>query len=283
MTSQLVDIHPHVISDDDIRYPKDPIGGVQSKWSLERPITWEQLEAAMNAAGVDKAAVVQASTTYGHDNSYLADSVDRSDGRITGVCSVSFLDDDSIDRIRYWISDRGLSGVRLFTTGSTMSQAGWLDDERTRKCWSYVTDHGIPVCVQLTKEAIPQLRNILDEYHGLQVILDHVAMSNFTSGPPYSDARAALELAEYEGVNLKVTSRVLTMAAKSEGGTAAALAELVDHFGSGRIAWGSNYPASEGSLPDLVAQLGQALADLAPEDAANIRSGTAIRLYPKLA
>ena len=283
MTSQLADIHPHVISDDDVRYPKDPLGGVQSKWSQERPITWEQLEGAMDEAGVDKAAVVQSSTTYGHDNSYLADSVDRSGGRITGVCSVSFLDDNSVDRIRYWISDRGMSGVRLFTTGSTMSQAGWLDDDRTRKCWSYVTDHGIPVCVQLTKEAIPQLRNILDEYRGLQVILDHVAMSDFTSGPPYVNALAAYELAEYQGVNLKVTSRVLTMAAKSEGGAATALAELVDRFGSGRIAWGSNYPASEGTLPALVAQLEQALVGMAPEDVANIRWGTAVRLYPKLA
>lgn len=282
MPSQLVDIHPHVISDDDTRYPKDPLGGVQSKWSQERPITWEHLEKAMDEAGVDKAAVVQSSTTYGHDNSYLADSVDRSGGRITGVCSVSFLDDDSVDRIRYWISDRAMSGVRLFTTGSTMSQAGWLDDERTFKCWSYVTDQGIPVCVQLTREAIPQLRNILDSYRGLQVILDHVAMSDFTSGPPYTDAQAAYELAHYEGVNLKVTSRVLTMAGKSEGGRAGLMAELIDRFGSGRIAWGSNYPASEGSLPSLVALLDDALAGLAAEDVANIRSGTALRLYPKL-
>jgi L-fuconolactonase len=282
MPSELIDIHPHVISDDDERYPKDPLGGVQSKWSQARPTTWEQLEAAMDEAGVTKAAVVQSSTTYGHDNSYVADCVDRSGGKITGVCSVSFVDDDSVDRIRYWITDRGMSGVRLFTTGSTMSQAGWLDDERTRKCWSYVTDNGIPVCVQLRQEAIPQLRNILDEYRGLRVILDHVAMSDFTSGPPYSQAEAAYALAAYDGVHLKVTSRVLTMAGKSEGGVAAVLPELIEHFGSHRIAWGSNFPASDGSLPELVAQLDAACADLSAGDVANVRSGTALALYPKL-
>lgn len=283
MPSQLVDIHPHVISDDDVTYPKNPVGGVQSTWSRDRPVTWEQLRAAMDDANIGKAAVVQASTTYGHDNSYLADCVDRSVGRITGVCSVSFLDDDSVDRIRYWTTDRGMSGVRLFTTGSTMAQATWLDDARTKKGWSYVTDNNIPVCAQLSKPAIPQLKTILREYRGLRVILDHVARSDFSSGPPYTDASAAYELADNDGVYLKVTSTVLASAAKSEGGTQAAMAELVARFGSDRIAWGSNFPASEGSLPSLVARLEGACEGLDAADVENIRSRTAIRLYPKLA
>lgn len=283
MTRALVDIHPHVISSDDAKYPKAPLGGVQSKWSQERPVDWEQLSAAMDEAGVTRAAVVQSSTTYGHDNSYLADCVDRAGGKITGVCSVGFMDDDAIGQMEHWIGERGMSGIRLFTTGSTMGQSAWLDDAKTKPAWAYAAEHRIPVCVQLTAPALPQLENVLKEFPDLIVILDHVAMSSFTDGPPYSGADPVYGLARFDGVNLKVTSRVLLSGKQSSGGSAGALRELIRHFGSDRIAWGSNYPANEGTLSSLVRLLEEATAGLGGADADNIYSGTALRLYQKLA
>jgi predicted TIM-barrel fold metal-dependent hydrolase len=282
MARTLVDIHPHVISEDDSKYPKAPLGGVQSAWSRERPADWDQLSAAMDEAGVAKAAVVQSSTTYGHDNSYLADCVDRSGGKITGVCSVGFMDDDAIGQMEYWIGDRGMSGIRLFTTGSTMGQTAWLDDAKTAPAWAYAAEHRIPVCVQLTAPALPQLENVLKEFPGLIVILDHVAMTSFTDGPPYTAADPVYGLARFEGVHLKVTSRVLLSGKQSSGGPAGVVKELISHFGSDRMAWGSNYPANEGTLSGLVSLLDEATAGLGGADADNIRSGTALKLYPKL-
>ena len=283
MTRTLVDIHPHVISPDESKYPKAPLGGVQSKWSQERPIDWEQLSAAMDEAGVTKAAVVQSSTTYGHDNSYVADCVDKAAGKITAVCSAGFMDDDAVAQMEYWIGQRGMSGVRLFTTGSTMSQSAWLDDAKAKPAWAYAAEHAIPVCVQLTAPALPQLESVLKEFPGLIVIVDHVAMTDFSAGPPYTAADPVYALARFDGVNLKVTSRNLLSAKKSSGGSPAALQELIGHFGSGRIAWGSNYPANEGTLASLVGHLEEATAGLSDADAENVYSGTALRLYPKLA
>lgn len=282
MTRTLVDIHPHVISRDDSKYPKAPLGGVQSTWSQERPVDWEQLSAAMDEAGITKAAVVQSSTTYGHDNSYLADCVDRAAGRITGVCSVGFMDDDVIGQMEYWIGRRGMSGIRLFTAGSTMGQAGWLDDAKTKPAWAYAAEHRIPVCVQLTRPALPQLENVLKEFPGLIVILDHVAMTSFTDGPPYTAADPVYGLARFEGMNLKVTTHALLSGRQSSGGSTGVLKELISHFGSDRIAWGSNYPRNEGTLTSLAGLLEQATAGLGDADTENIHSGTALRLYPKL-
>jgi predicted TIM-barrel fold metal-dependent hydrolase len=64
-----IDIHPHVIATDTARFPLAPLGGHQSDWSRARPVPFERLVAEMDHAGVDKAAIVQASTAYGHDNS----------------------------------------------------------------------------------------------------------------------------------------------------------------------------------------------------------------------
>src|SRR5262249_61937745 len=72
--ASIVDIHPHVIATDTARYPLNPLGGTQSTWSRDRPTPYPMLVAAMDEAGVDRAAIVQASTAYGHDNTYVAEA-----------------------------------------------------------------------------------------------------------------------------------------------------------------------------------------------------------------
>lgn len=52
----------------------------------------EQLIAEQDRAGVRKAALVQASTCYGHDNSYVADAVNAFPGRFAGVAFLQAAD-----------------------------------------------------------------------------------------------------------------------------------------------------------------------------------------------
>jgi L-fuconolactonase len=284
MTRQLVDIHPHIISPDTQKYPLSPLGGKRSEWSKDRhaaPLA--DLLAAMDETGVSRAAVVQSSTTYGHNNSYLADSVDQADGRITGVCSVGFMEDSILDDIKYWIDERGMSGLRLFTTGSTLAQSDWLNDEKTHPAWDYVADHGIPICVQLRVGALPLLRDVLTRRPELRIVLDHCVMTEFTQGPPYTVAEPIWPFADFPGVHLKVTTKTLRTGGQSDGGAPAVLRELISHFGSERMAWGSNWPASDTSLPSLAGLVTDAVAGLPEADAANICGQTALRLYPKLA
>src|SRR5205823_2822365 len=92
---RIIDIHPHVISSDTQRYPRAPIGGHQSDWSRERPISYEQMILEQNRAGIEKAALVQASTCYGHDNSYVADAVAANPKRFTGVFSCDIIKPDA--------------------------------------------------------------------------------------------------------------------------------------------------------------------------------------------
>src|ERR1700677_1355457 len=135
MPSRTVDIHPHIIANDEKRYPLAPLGGHQSDWSRTRPVTYEHMIAAMDKAGVYKSALVQASTCYGHDNSYVPDAVAAHPPRFARVFSVDVLAPDAPDKMRYW-RDRGLSGMRLFTIGSTMhTQAEWIDDPRAFPAW----------------------------------------------------------------------------------------------------------------------------------------------------
>ena len=57
VVSDVIDIHPHVISSETDNFPLKPLGGTQSSWSVEHPPKYGERITAM-AAGIAKASVV---------------------------------------------------------------------------------------------------------------------------------------------------------------------------------------------------------------------------------
>ena len=283
MPTEIIDIHPHIISTDTMRYPITPLGGKQSVWSRERPVTFEQMIAAMDEAGVDKAAIVHASTTYGHDNAYVADSVALQPKRFTGVFSVDMLAADAPEKIRYWVK-RGLSGLRLFTAGSTMDkQSTVVDDPRSFPGWECAGELGIPVCMQMLPEGLPQLMVLIKRFPTVRIIIDHLMKPPVEEGPPYAGASFLFGLAQHSNVYLKLTTNNVRASTKGKATPETFFSCLVKEFGASRIAWGSNYPASPGTLPEIVAEAKTVLGVLPPQDQEWIFSRTAQALYPALA
>src|ERR1700754_1308464 len=109
----IIDIHPHIVSPDQKKYPLNPLGGTQPTWPPERPTTYDDLLRAMDEAGVKKAAIVHSSTAYGYDNSYVADAVAAVPARFTAVCSIDVMAPDAVKTFDYWLA-RGCTGMRLF-------------------------------------------------------------------------------------------------------------------------------------------------------------------------
>lgn len=279
----VIDIHPHIIADDTKRYPLAPLGGHQSDWSRTRPVTTEQMIAAMDKAGVAKAAIVQASTCYGHDNSYVADAVAAHPDRFTGVFSVDVLAADAPERMRHWIG-RKLTGMRLFTIGSTMpDQASWLDDPKSYPAWEAAGELGLSICLQMSAKAFPQMIRMLERFPKVRVILDHCGRPVLEDGPPYAAADSLFALARYPNVFLKLTQRNFTESRKGKATPETFFAKLVSAFGASRLAWGSNYPSSEGSLSELLALATSTLKGLPASDQDWIFAKTAQSLYPALA
>src|SRR6267378_2117828 len=126
----LIDIHPHVVSTDTERFPLAPIGGHQSDWSQQRPVSYEQMIEAMDGAGVAKSVVVQASSAYAFDNSYVAAAVAAFPKRFTGV--------------------------RLYTAGTSLpEQTTWFTDPKTFPAWDFAGEAAIPVCMQMRAKGFP--------------------------------------------------------------------------------------------------------------------------------
>ena len=283
MPAKLIDIHPHIISPDTNRYPIAPLGGKRSEWSRTRPCDFEGLVAAMNAASIDKAAIVHSSTTYGYDNSYLADAIQGHKDRFAGVFSVDILAADAPARIRHW-AGRGLAGLRLFAAGSTVkgSQA-WIADPAGYPAWQCCQELGIPVALSMRLEGLPHLLDVMARFPRVRIVVDHLLLSPIADGPPYRASAGLFDLARERNVFLKLTTNNIRRCREGLATPESFFGQLVEAFGAARIAWGSNFPNEPGTLADMVAEAGAALSFLSARDREDVFCGTAMRLYPSLA
>jgi predicted TIM-barrel fold metal-dependent hydrolase len=283
MTFQIVDIHPHIISDDENRYPPAPLGGKRSDWSKERPTTVETLIAAMDEAGVAKAAVVHSSTTYGFDNRYVVDSCARFPDRLVAVGSVDIVQPDAVERIREWVKS-GLAGLRLFTGGSTKAfDPSELEDTRAYPAWELCAELGLSMCIQTGPIGLPQVTALAKRFPTVRIVLDHLGRPDVTDGAPYAKAQSLFDLASIENIYLKLTPRIFDEMKKGPASAETFFPRVVEAFGSKRMAWGSNFPSSTGTLPEILNTAQAGLECLSAEDRAWVFGKTAQQLYPALA
>jgi len=121
------------------------------------------------------------------------------------------------------------------------------------------------------------LETLLKRFPQARVILDHMARPVLDDGPPYAKAASLFALARYENLYLKLTTHNLRDAPQDF------LVGVVKLFGAPRIAWGSNFPASDGKLGGLLADARQALAVLSDAERDWIFFRTAKNLYAGIA
>ena len=209
---------------------------------------------------------MQASTVYGHDNRYVADAVRAHPDRFVGVYSIDAL---AIGRRSADRSDGKrpvLSGFRLCSPRAAPCQAS-LTGSATRippTPGRTPRQLRIPICLQMTMAGLPTLRRLLERFPKVRVLLDHCARPDLSDGAPYHAAAPLFEMASFPGVYLKLTNRTLAGAASGKSQPAQFLQKLVAVFGANRIAWGSNFPAAEGSLRELLTSAQSGLSLLSP-------------------
>jgi predicted TIM-barrel fold metal-dependent hydrolase len=283
MLPEIIDIHPHIIATDTDRYPIAPQSGHRSNWSATRPVTFEQLVAEMDEAGVAKAAIVHSSTTYGHNNAYVADSVAQQPKRFTGVYSFDLLASDALATFDYWLA-HGMGGIRLFTGGATHQTDGsWLVNPATFPIWERCAELGMTIVIQTTPAGLGMVAALAERFPKVRIALDHCGRPMLEDGPPYAACAQLFGLAKYKNIYLKVTPKTFELAQAAPGGPDAFFPHLVKVFGADHLAFGSNFPASAGPLKKLIDQGHACFASLGEEERAWIWGRTAKILYPMLA
>jgi predicted TIM-barrel fold metal-dependent hydrolase len=158
----------------------------------------------------------------------------------------------------------------------------YLEDPATFPVWEMARELGIPVCLQMRTGGFGRLAALFERFPEVPMIVDHMARPPAEDGPPYAAAAALWKLADQPNVYLKITTNNFREFGKGKATVQSFVGRCVELFGANRIAWGSNYPASEGTLPEFTALALRELAFLPEADRSAILHGTALALYPAL-
>ena len=283
---KIIDTHVHIVSDDKTAHPIDALGGKPGNWISQRPYNAERLIALQDRLHIAKAVLVQPSSAYGYDNSYMAEVVDAYPGRFVAVGRVDVYSPQAIDDMNYWIEDRGLVGLRLFAIpeqGGTVGHTKPIDDPATFPIWDRAIELGIPMDVQVGTNSLMSVRTLLDRYPESDIILDHLAYVPVAGGPPFDGLVELLSMSSYPNLYLKISHRSLDALSDQDGWSAALMSRLIDAFGANRIMWASNFPVTDLELDGLVSQVLVALDDVFADEQTWVMSKTASTLYPALA
>jgi predicted TIM-barrel fold metal-dependent hydrolase len=224
----------------------------------------------MDAAGVERAGLVQPMGAYSFDNRDAADSAAAHRARFAGACCVDVDAANPIGDLRYWVEERGMRGVRLFAL--SREPRSWLAAPRAVPLWECATELGVRVIVTILPHQLGELREALERFPRTPVSLDHCA---FAEGEPL------FALCDLPNLHLKVTTHVLDAATRKDGAAAPFVESLVARFGAEQIMWGSDFcQTHDRSYGQLVELARRSFGTLGSGDCARCLGGTASRLWP---
>jgi predicted TIM-barrel fold metal-dependent hydrolase len=274
----IVESHCHLISPDQRKYPRD-LGSNPAAWV--RDLSAEEFIALNDAAGVDRAILVQAFGAYRYDNGYVADAAALYPGRFAAVCIVDALRPDAPQVLDYWVRKRGVQGMRIVTWTEPELM---LDDPRLDQLWHRASELRIPVCVLTNFHQVPRLGRLLERFSEIRVALDHLGLPRLDDGPRFSNEQAIFDLARFPNFHGKFSSWTIAAAARN-GAQACAdfFRRLVDTFGAQRLMWGTNFPASnDRTYKGFVEYAQEQLSFLSLEERRWIFGESALSLWPML-
>jgi predicted TIM-barrel fold metal-dependent hydrolase len=139
------------------------------------------------------------------------------------------------------------------------------------------------MCIQTGPVGLPQVTMLAKRFHGVSIILDHLGRPDVLDGPPYANAQSLFDLAPLPNIHLKLTPRIFGDVKKGQASAETFFPTVVEAFGADRLAWGSNFPTSPGTLAEIKAEAEAGLASLSQADREWIFGKTALKLYPSLA
>src|SRR5262249_55210137 len=138
-------------------------------------------------------------------------------------------------------------------------------------------------CMQMTPAGFEALRGLMRQFPNVRIILDHCARPHVIDGPPFHGDAGLFRFADDPNVFLKVTPLNFAPSDWGKATPESFLGKLLATFGATRVAFGSNFPATEGTLATILAKARTAFAFASKDDQAAVFGGTAQRLYPMLA
>lgn len=241
---QVTDVHAHIFSDDEQRYPTLESAG-------PRPPgigTVEHLQKDMAAAGVQRVVAIHTSMTYGFDNRFLTDSARANAPWMAGVCTLHPEDPDSPDLLRTYVRDNNVRGMRSVPAGQPEKHLDYsvekhLDHPGVHALWDTAEELGIVINVLIKLPLADELATMLEAHPRLSVVLDHCMFAHGDDGLQGETLQKTLALARYPNLHAKLTWLVAGSGQPHPfEDTPPLIRAVIDAYGPDRCVWGSDFP-----------------------------------------
>ena len=288
---QKVDAHVHIFAPLSQAFPRE----VSPLAPAGRAATVEHLLREMDAAGVERAVLIQMGGFQIAHHRYVAQAVRRWPDRLAAVGLVDVHDADSPARLSKLYEATGIAGIRLM---GTLGDPGAARAEDLAACGLFqrADELGLNVNLYCRSDQLPHIERLVRAFPGVRVSLDHLGICPSTSfvpdrwGRPRFDEEPippptyprVLDLARYPNVYVKVSGEY---AFSREAYPYRDLRPLVEQvyraYGAGRMMWGTDFPwiGEEPGYRRQMALLDHHLPLLSAGEKAQIMGGNALEVW----
>jgi len=247
--------------------------------SIYRDFTLADLASLLAAARIDGTILVQAAPTEA-ETRFLLDVAASAD-IVRGV--VGWTDFDAADaeaRIESIAAQDLLVGLRPMV--QDIADDDWLLRPALAPLLTAMVRHRLVFDALVLPRHLPRLLAVVDRHPDLQVVLDHFGKPALASGEIDGWRRDITALAERGNIICKLSG--LVTEAKPDwriDDLRRAVDHVLDCFGPQRMLWGSDWPLVDlaGGFTRWLTASETLLAELSPDERANVFGGTAERIY----
>ncbi|MEO1999629.1 MAG: amidohydrolase family protein [Planctomycetaceae bacterium] len=286
--SPVVDTHMHVWAADVKRFPFRHPYQPQMR-SAKIGATLERLVAEMDTFGITHCILVQ-TIYHGWDNTYTAHCVQQFPKRFKGHGLIDPTDARVADKLKYWMTERGLSGMRFSPIYYQNGQHGgddWLTSPEHHRLWKTAGKLQAVFNFFIGPNQLPKLGEMAQRFPEVRVVVDHLGQMDLAADDAEDQIRKLLSVARHPNVFVKVSE--LSSVSKSRTypfpDAFPTIRRVYDAFGPDRLLWGTGYPGAvraaynRPSVTDELAMIRTHIPFLTVDDRQKILGENALKLW----
>jgi len=246
---------------------------------IYRDFCLSDLAPHLSAADIEGTILVQAAPTEA-ETMFLLDIAENAD-LVRGVVGWTDFDAaDGVARIEALAGRKLLVGLRPMV--QDIPDDDWLLRPALAPLLAAMSRNGLVFDALVLPRHLPRLLRVIDSHPDLKFVLDHCGKPQLATGEIAIWQRDIALLAEHPNMVCKLSGLVTEAAPDWQ---IADLRQVVDHvitcFGPRRLLWGSDWPVVNlaGGYTKWFAAAQTLLADLSPDEKADIFGGNAVRTY----
>ena len=304
----LFDSHAHLVADDQVRYPRNPMqraadapyrppGVIGNPGGHHGPNPVHEVPDAlrmlhwMEEENVDGIVAVQKRMIYRYDNSYILDSSHKYSSLFSAVVILDAEDDATPALVRQYVRNNGLAGVRFFGGRKPDGSMPWLNSPRALKTWGVAQEFGLVIDLEVLSQggggpSIPAIVALAQRYPDIRIVLDHLLEPEMPGDGKGGDEHFGLDqryetLAREKNIYFKFTSINLDICREEDIPADRLLRRAVDLYGADHVMWGSDIGTSSGTYKEMVRRFLNSAVLLTAEEQRSVFHDTGKRVFVK--